>query len=309
MRASMMGVSSRPLGAPSRASPQPPPPASPASPQPPLPRPAPPRGDDPVTLPVASMAKSAKPMQRGVSGLKARLRAPTMNLDVSATLLLATPAPEVQPIEASATIRAKPSLLDDSPPPPVDIFETLPPTRMQTIPPPSRKAAELPLGGPDANPVLPGACVSMASPPPEPKLRPSTVALDVGPFVESTTMKRDDAAVVRADERARRAARPCRERCHRRQSHAAGHRRAAAERDAVESADRSASARALGPACADVARDAHDAVDRRRRRGGGVRARRRGQLGVEVAGGAGASAFARMRRLRSSTRSAKPIAA
>lgn len=206
-----------------------------------------------MTLPVASMAKSAKLMQLGVSGLKARLRAPTMNLDVSATPPLGTSAPEVQPLEVSETIRAKrsllepeatvvktpapkrapdeasrsveetarmkhtfveetppaevtarvkhtfveetrsvdvASLLDDAPPPPVDIFETLPPTRMQTIPPPSRKATFLPLGGPDANPTPPAARASMA--PSEPKSRAHTVALDVAPFVESTTMKLDD---------------------------------------------------------------------------------------------------------------------
>jgi hypothetical protein len=219
MRASMMGLSSQPLGAQSPASPPPPSPqASPASPQPPLPRPALPRGADPVTLPVA--AKSAKLMQLGVSGLKARLRAPTMNLDVSTTPPLATPAPELQPIEVSETMRPRRSLLEpeatvattappkthfveetrsldvasllDASPPPVDIFETLPPTRMLTMPPPSHKSTYLPLGGPDANPVLPVGRASMASP--EPKSRANTVALDVSPFDHSTTNRLDDEA-------------------------------------------------------------------------------------------------------------------
>lgn len=246
-RARIVAVSATPsIAAPS---PSPAPPPSPAAPSPapsplllPVPAPAltpppvqvsaraslpplstPPAAQaEPVTLPQAPTERPSKLMQLGVSGLKARLRVPTMEVDTRAS----APPPEdegIQPIEAGATLRVRRSLLEPEatvvthPLPraevveetrqvdvaslipeervnPADTFDTLPGARMKTMPPPSRHATWLPLGGPDAKPVTP-----VTAPRPEPAKSPeaprsNTVAIDTASLVETPTMKLDDEA-------------------------------------------------------------------------------------------------------------------
>lgn len=177
---------------------------------------------EPITLPHAPTERPSKLMQLGVSGLKARLRVPTMEVDTGPRVSAPPPEDEgIQPIEAGATLRVRRSLLEPEatvvthplPRPsvveetrqvdvaslvpeerinPADTFDTMPGARMKTMPPPSRHATYLPLGGPDAKPVAPVA-PTRTEPATSPEApRSNTVAIDTSGLLETPIVTLED---------------------------------------------------------------------------------------------------------------------